>query len=294
MLNALSLGAGVQSSTLALIASGGELAPKPDFAVFADTQNEPSSVYRWLQWLCGCELVEVPYLGKTVLQAVPGEYQSGVLSFPVIIATKGNLFADATVIKTSRKGPEPGRLYMDSRLPLFIKATTLGGKSGMLQRHCTADYKIKVINRTVKGRVGRKKVMQWIGISTDEAIRMKPSRDNQITNCWPLIDLGMSRADCIAWMQSHGFPKPPRSACRACPYHSDDHWVQLRDTEPEEFELAALEEEALQAAVLKQQAIKGTPFVHRQRIPLRTIVFTPDVKSAYDLFGNECEGMCGV
>jgi hypothetical protein len=47
----LNLGAGVQSSALALMAAKGEVGPMPDFAVFADTQAEPTSVYKWLDWL---------------------------------------------------------------------------------------------------------------------------------------------------------------------------------------------------------------------------------------------------
>lgn len=44
----LSLGGGVQSSTLALLAAHGEVTPMPDAAVFADTQAEPKDVYDWL------------------------------------------------------------------------------------------------------------------------------------------------------------------------------------------------------------------------------------------------------
>ena len=39
-------------------------------------------------------------------------------------------------------------------------------------------------------------VEMWLGISTDEAIRMKDSRDRWITNRYPLIEVGMSRRDC--------------------------------------------------------------------------------------------------
>lgn len=46
----LSLGAGVQSSTLALMAAAGEITPMPQAAIFADTQAEPASVYKWLDW----------------------------------------------------------------------------------------------------------------------------------------------------------------------------------------------------------------------------------------------------
>ena len=51
MINVLSLGAGVQSSTMALMAAKGEITPMPDCAIFADTQAEPQSVYDYLDWL---------------------------------------------------------------------------------------------------------------------------------------------------------------------------------------------------------------------------------------------------
>ena len=51
MLTLLSLGAGVQSSTLALMAACGEISPMPDGAIFADTQSEPAAVYTYLDWL---------------------------------------------------------------------------------------------------------------------------------------------------------------------------------------------------------------------------------------------------
>jgi len=50
MLNIISLGAGVQSSTMALMAAHGEITPMPDCAIFADTQAEPKVVYTWLSW----------------------------------------------------------------------------------------------------------------------------------------------------------------------------------------------------------------------------------------------------
>ena len=39
--NVLSLGAGVQSTAMALMATKGEITPMPDIAIFADTQAEP-------------------------------------------------------------------------------------------------------------------------------------------------------------------------------------------------------------------------------------------------------------
>ena len=67
----------MQSSTLALMAAAGEITPMPKCAIFADTQAEPASVYRWLDWL---------------------EKQ---LPFPVHRVTKGNLEADALKMRTT-------------------------------------------------------------------------------------------------------------------------------------------------------------------------------------------------
>lgn len=65
-LRVLSLGAGVQSTTLALMAAHGEIEP-PDCAIFADTGWEPGEVYAHLAWL------------------------EGVLPFPVYRVSRGNL-----------------------------------------------------------------------------------------------------------------------------------------------------------------------------------------------------------
>jgi len=67
----LSLGAGVQSSTLAFLYQNGVLKPAPHFAIFADTQTEPKAVYDYLELLkkkilLGISLKEIK---KGVLQA---------------------------------------------------------------------------------------------------------------------------------------------------------------------------------------------------------------------------------
>jgi len=51
MLEVISLGAGVQSTVMALMAAKGELSPMPDCAIFADTKFEPKGVYTHLDWL---------------------------------------------------------------------------------------------------------------------------------------------------------------------------------------------------------------------------------------------------
>lgn len=50
-INVLSLGAGVQSTAMLLMACHGEITPKPDLVIFSDTGWEPKAVYRHLEWL---------------------------------------------------------------------------------------------------------------------------------------------------------------------------------------------------------------------------------------------------
>ena len=52
-LTVISLGGGVQSSVMALMASAGAFDRVPDCAIFADTHWEPPSLYPHLEWLAG-------------------------------------------------------------------------------------------------------------------------------------------------------------------------------------------------------------------------------------------------
>jgi|SRR6188768_103651 len=263
MIRVLSLGAGVQSSTLALMAAHGEI-DMPDCAIFADTQSEPDSVYKWLDWL---------------------EKQ---LPYPVHRVTKGNLGKAATVVHTSKDGNS----YQRSAPPAWI--TEGDGRVNLLMRQCTFDYKIDPIRKELR-RLGGKAsgVEQYIGISLDETHRMKPARDAWITNRWPLIEKGISRHNCIAWMLAKGYPTPPRSSCSFCPYHSNAEWKKLKNDEPEAFEEAVQFEVKFQKTMTEVKGFRGTPYLHRSCIPLSDIDFNAP-SPQIDMFGDDCAGVCGV
>lgn len=268
----ISLGAGVQSSTMALMAAAGEIIPMPIAAVFADTQAEPASVYAWLDWL------------------------EAQLPFPVHRVTKGSLTEASLNIRTRK---DLSGKWVKSLIPAFIKNPD--GSKGIMGRACTFDYKVKMLEKESR-RLGSIKhgqktvgVIQWIGISRDECHRMKPSRVAWAEHRWPLIDLGMKRHDCLAWMKNRGFPKPPRSACIYCPFHSDAEWRRLRDEEPDEWEKVIQFEADLQAAKASTDKQNGVPFLHASLKPLSQVdLRTSRERGQMDLFGNECEGMCGV
>lgn len=267
----LSLGAGVQSSTLALMAAHGDVEPMPTAAIFADTQAEPKSVYRWLDWL---------------------ETQ---LPFPVHRVTAGNLTTDSLQMRTTKDG----RQYTRTLIPTYI--LNRDGTKGHTQRACTYDYKMLEIIKCSRRLAGIKRgqktggVVQWIGISLDEIQRMKPSREPWSQHRWPLIEKRMTRQKCLEWMAAHDYPKPPRSACVYCPFHSDAEWRRLKTEEPEEFARAVRFERDLQAAKAQTDNMNGVPFLHSSLKPLDTIDFRSDYdRGQLPLWQDECMGMCGV
>lgn len=276
----LSLGAGVQSSTLALMAAHGEVGPRLDGAIFADTQAEPRAVYDWLDWLEG-EIARLPF------------------AFPVHRVSAGSLRLTALTMRMT----EDGRLYSKADLPVF----TLGedGSRGMIRgRRCTMDFKIAPLLRKTRELAGiRHKqrevtVTTWMGISWDELQRMREPRQKWVQHRWPLIERRMRRQDCIAWMRAHGYPDPPRSACEFCPYHSDAEWRRLQAEEPEAFARAVQFELDLQRIKSESSNFRSTPYLHSSRKPLGEVDFTENrgqlaLELGQDM-AEECEGMCGV
>lgn len=264
----ISLGAGVQSSCLALMASHGELQYNVDFAVFADTGDEPDEVYEWLSYL------------------------ESNLKFPVFRVKKGNLGEESLIIHNSRTGGK----YMKGNIPAYVMNEE--GKRGILWRKCTGDYKIEPIHKFYKNHLKIKRgeketiVLQMMGISTDEIQRMKPSKKQYIEHIFPLIDLGMSRRDCLDWMIKMGYPTPPRSACTFCPFHSDEEWLRLKKQQPIEFSKAVNFERKMHEAFLQQTSLRNKPYLHKSCIPLDEVIFKE--KEETDHFDNECEGLCGV
>lgn len=261
MLRVISLGAGVQSTTMALMAAHGEITPMPDAAIFADTQDEPPEVYDHLAWLMS----------------------GNVLPFPVHVATAGRL-SDAL-----KAGND------EARIPAFI------GGGGLKQRQCTRNFKIRVIKRRTRELLGvglrnyiaPGTVEAWIGISTDEAIRKTPSKVRYIVNRHPLIEKFMSRADCKLWLKANGYPVPPKSACKFCPYQGNVGWRKRAENPAEWAEVVALDNWLREPP----QVIRfhGDLYLHHSRTPLESVDLT---EAELPLFGgnfaHECEGMCGV
>jgi hypothetical protein len=266
ILTVLSLGAGVQSSAMAVMSARGDL-PPVDCAIFADTGYEPKGIYTYLNYL------------------------KSILPYPIYVVSKGNIKEDTLKAATGNK-------FVVA--PFFTK-NNLTGKKGMTMRQCTNDYKIQPIRKKIRQlcNIGYKKhfpkdkyVEQWIGISTDEIQRMKPARDKYILNKHPLIDSNLSRNDCLIYMKKQNIKLPVKSACICCPYRDDYGWANMKKNNPEEFK-DAVEFDKKIRRINKDENVEI--FTHKSLKPLDQVDFKNKKRDEQlDLFNNECEGMCGV
>lgn len=267
-LRVISLGAGVQSTTLALMAAHGEVGPMPDCAIFADTGWEPTPVYEHLDWLSS----------------------GNVLPFPVHrVRRQGADLGTIALEIAEGKRPLRGNLLP----PLYTSNPT-----GMLPKQCSKEFKTRVIARTIRDLIGmapRQRVKdvvveQWMGISSDEISRMKEAEQAWIRNRWPLIERRMRREHCIRWLRAHDYPIPPKSACIFCPFTDNERWKDVLRHPVDGPKVLAFDK------AMRGVVPKGEAFLHRQFKPLDAVDLSTSAERGQFEFGflSECEGSCGV
>lgn len=297
-LRVLNLGAGVQSTTLALMgvqnwnawACSDGLPYKPvgliDVAIFADTQDEPEAVYRHLDWLEGVCTAFFPVLRRTA-GSLGNNLVNGVNS-------TGHRFVS---------------------IPTFT-AEKQGAKLGITRRQCTSEYKVDVVERTIRRELlgldpGQRipktaDVTQLYGLSYDEPGRIARLKGRKagdaLKAAFPLFEMEQTRGGCVAWLKRQSIPHTvPRSACSFCPYHSNSEWRMMRDTDPDSWSRALHIDRAIRDHDSRcTRGMNQLQYLHSSCLPLDQVdLDTPDERDAkrgQNLFGfvQECEGMCGV
>ena len=277
-LHFISLGAGVQSSVMLAMADRGLITPRPEGAIFADTGWEPAQIYRHLAWL------------------------TENVSIPVHIIKVGDLYDNVWNGQNLT-----GQNFTD--IPVY--ADTPNG-ARLSRRTCTQNYKIKPVRRKVRELVGvgprtwlaSGTAVQWIGISRDEWHREKPSGVAWVSNRFPLLELDMTRQDCLQWWAEH-YPNQPlaKSSCVGCPFHSDRQWLDLMRSEPEAMAKTVELDHRLRdpERPVNPNTNMFQEYLHRSLRPLEDVLTELDKQDKaqghlFDLdgFGNECEGVCGV
>ncbi|SDJ00619.1 hypothetical protein SAMN05192558_104136 [Actinokineospora alba] len=256
-LRCLSLGAGVQSTTVLLLACEGVI-PRFDVALFADTGWEPKQVYANLARL---------------------RDHAAKYGIPVRTVSAGNIRDDAL---------DPDHRFVS--MPLHT--LNPDGSRGLARRQCTAEYKISPLKKAARELLGYPHprrvprglyIEQAIGISTDEFARAKDSGVKYLRNVFPLIELGWDRTRCVEYLAERGFAGTVKSACVGCPFHGRAGWKWLRDNDPDGWAEAVEFDKAIRhghpRATAQGQPLRGQYFLHRSCQPLDQVDLDPPAPS---------------
>lgn len=271
----LNLGAGVQSTALYLLIMRGRVKVSLDAAIFADTGDEPSTVYAHLDWL----------------KSLGGPR--------IIVCSRGRISDDLL-----RGANSTGQRF--ASIPAYTKGKN-GLREGQLRRQCTREYKVDPIHQTIRrdilGLKPRRRtpkdivVHQYYGISLDEAGRAGRIRETHEKSNWkchfPLVDMGASRADCLRYLADLPH-EVPRSACVFCPYRRDAEWLRMKEKDPDSFAMAVKVDAMLrEPGRIVNRGLDQPLFIHRSCQPLSVVMFKPKEDRQLS-FALECEGMCGI
>lgn len=310
-LRLLSLGAGVQSTALAIMAAVGDLEPL-DGAIFSDTGWEPRAVYDHLDRL---EREVLAPAGIPLYRVTSGNIRNDALDPDHRFASMPLFVLNPPTEEPVYLGTEPcpercgwlewrnastddgwavetldGQVYVQpvecetcdstGAVPHQVGTKRVQTK-GMARRQCTSEYKLKPIKRQVRELLGFPHpirvpkgvyVEQWVGISRDEFGRAKDSDVRYSRNRFPLLELDMSRDDCMALLEAHGWGSTTKSACIGCPFHGNAQWRDLRDNHPDEWADAVAFDKAIRNgsahANAKGQELRGSMYLHASCVPL--------------------------
>ena len=242
-----SYGGGKQSVAIITMILDGTL-PRPDLIVIANTSREVSSTWE--------------YMNEIVQPALKN------IGMDVAVACHDLATVD---------------LYA-SNGDILIPAFTNGGK-GKLPTHCSNEWKQRVIKRWLK-RIGIEETDVWLGISLDEAERMKPSGANWYRHVYPLIEIApTSRSGCIERIKAFGWPEPNKSRCWMCPNQSPWEWRNMKRELPRDFAKAVELEERMRQS-------DSDLYLHKLGIPLPDAISKSEEQT--DMFDGCDSGYCFV
>lgn len=226
-MKAISMGWGVQSWTLAVMSALGHL-ERIDFAIHSDTTHERSSTYAFaVEW--------TPWLQEHKIKVV-------------------------TVVNQDSEGT---RVLMKEREVQIPAYTITEDKKGQIRRQCTGAWKIAPMRRWLQKNRNGKPIELWLGISKDEYHRAKDSGRKYIRHRFPLLELNMTRQDCLDYLAAHDLPSPGKSSCVFCPFLNKAAWADMRTNHPEDWKKAVEIDLSIRDARLP-----GELFIHNSRKPL--------------------------
>lgn len=260
-----SLGGGIQSTTLALMAEHGEIeGGPPDFWLYAPV-GDAAATREHIRWLAS----------------------GNVISTPIIELDEAKVTLRQAIENRVRQS---GRSVS---VPAFLD----GKKKGQDRRQCTREYKVDRLNakqRELMGFKPRQRIPAgscevWIGYSTDEVVRAGSAFEAWAVNRFPLLEARMSIGDCIAWLNGRGYPVPPRSKCTFCPFRTNAEWRWLKENEPRAWTDAV----EIDRIIRETPGMRAKSYLHPDLAPLDRV----DLSTVEELGQGMlmvCEAGCGI
>jgi len=221
-INVISWGGGTQSTALMLMML--EENKPVDYIIFSDTGDESEMTYAQVYKVQ--KYVEEKY-GKEII---------------VVKKTKESKTNDE-IIEMVKGGNFTGKDYRSSNYADLYQNQVLfyqgvldqadivphwvinqhGELGKLMGRQCTVTYKIMQIISEIRNREGLKRfnaklhrINMYIGFTTDEISRVKPSPSSYIVNLFPLVDKKLTKFDCIDYVKKELGFTPVSSVCNMC------------------------------------------------------------------------------
>lgn len=175
---------------------------------------------------------------------------------------------------------------------------------------CTAELK-----KRVRYGIQRPDDVQVFGYTVEEQHRVNRFRDQHPgVDLWcPLIDAGLTKADCLAMVDRAGIELPVmyrlgyrNNNCIGCPKGGMGYWNKIRRDFPEVFDRMAALEVELGATVLRVNVPTGetstaitdegdeVEIVHRVTVPLPLAELDPDRGNHQDEPDMDCSLLCAI
>lgn len=165
------------------------------------------------------------------------------------------------------------------------------GKKGKMTRHCTIDYKIVQMQNFVrwnllgyrKGQRSKPEDIQahemHIGFTYEEQQRIFLSKHKLFVNKFPMVEMGLTRADNYAYVKERWGLETKGSACLFCPFHSNYFFKECKENSEKDYQVILDIDEKLAHGVPNRRI--GVPdsqvFISRSR------------KRIKDLLPEECQ-----
>lgn len=249
-LKILSCGAGMQSTALALMAcenkTHGNIHPNVpiyDLIVFCDMGWEPDWVYDQVAFIRkACENCGIPF--KVLETDLYGDYI------------------------------EKFGIQRVASIPFW--SVDENGKKGKMRRQCTIDKKILAIQKYIRYEVlgyrFREKCRKedkgahemHIGFSAEEAHRVFESANSMFVTKFPLVEMGLTRADNYKYILERWGLATKASACSYCPYHRNYFFQHLKEHCPHCYD-AAVKLDTILAKRQPGSQIRSQLYISRSR-----------------------------